>query len=329
MKTAQRQQQGSNQAWNITVEPASANDTVTITLPETTDCNASDAICTHDGRPLSHSLSATVVDAASASAGDAAKGVVADDALDAPLAVADGVTPEEATQALFGERRLSEAQLTALDRLGNRNGGYDLGDVLSWIERCRRGEARCGRSSTDPGPASAAALLGVAAAGRRRTSKQPKRGDSGRRARSPVRGMRRRARKAGYALAMLLAATMAWSCTDGSVGPAAAVRDPGFLTVELTTAPGARDIGVLLMLEGPTLDSLRAPGLDFVESGAASPKQVVVSGPLVTGPILEFWVPDRRLRTQQYRVRVLEIAGETYALSNPSKYRVEIGRAPG
>ncbi len=332
VKTAQRQQQGSNQAWNITVEPASANDTVTITLPETTDCNASDAICTHDGRPLSHSLSATVVDAASASAGDAAKGVVADDALDAPLAVADGVTPEEATQALFGERRLSEAQLTALDRLGNRNGGYDLGDVLSWIERCRRGEARCGRSSTDPGPASAAALLGVAAAGRRRTSKQPKRGDSGRRARSPVRGMRRRARKAGYALAMLLAATMAWSCTDGSVGPAApaaAVRDPGFLTVELTTAPGARDIGVLLMLEGPTLDSLRAPGLDFVESGAASPKQVVVSGPLVTGPILEFWVPDRRLRTQQYRVRVLEIAGETYALSNPSKYRVEIGRAPG
>ena len=60
---AKRQQQGSNQAWNITVEPTSANDTVTITLPETTDCDAVDAICTGDERPLSHSLSSVVAGA--------------------------------------------------------------------------------------------------------------------------------------------------------------------------------------------------------------------------------------------------------------------------
>ena len=65
VKTAQRQQQGSNQAWNITVEPTSANDTVTITLPETTDCDASGAICTGGGRPLSHSLSSVVAGAVS------------------------------------------------------------------------------------------------------------------------------------------------------------------------------------------------------------------------------------------------------------------------
>ena len=59
VKTAQRQQQGSNQAWNITVEP-DGQGAVTIMLPETTDCDASGAICTGDGRPLSHSLSSVV-----------------------------------------------------------------------------------------------------------------------------------------------------------------------------------------------------------------------------------------------------------------------------
>ena len=45
--------------WKITIEPDSAQ-AVTVRLPETTDCDASGAICTGDGRPLSHSLSATV-----------------------------------------------------------------------------------------------------------------------------------------------------------------------------------------------------------------------------------------------------------------------------
>ena len=317
-----RRVDGRDDLREIHVEPTSANDTVTVTLPETTDCNATGAICTGDGRPLSHSLSATVAPAASASASVAESGDVVDDA----LALADGVTPEEATQALFGERRLSEAQLTALDRLGNRNGGYDLGDVLSWIERCRRGEARCGRSSTDSGPASSAALLGAAAAGRRRTSKQPKRGDSGCRGRSPVRGMRRRARKAGYALAMLLAATMAWSCTDGSAGPAApaaAVRDPGFLTVEWTGPAAARDIGVLIELEGPGIETVRAPGLDLYQSSAPGRHQVVVAGALRSGALMQFRVPDRG-QLPLYRVRVVQVTGEDYALRDPGEYRAVI-----
>ena len=317
-----RRVDGRDDLREIHVEPTSATDTVTVTLPETTDCNATGAICTGDGRPLSHSLSATVAPAASASASVAESGDVVEDA----LALADGVTPEEATRALFGERRLSEAQLTALDRLGNRNGGYDLGDVLSWIERCRRGEARCGRSSTDPGPAGAAALLGAAAAGRRRTSKRPGRGDSGRRGRSPVRGMRRRARKAGCALAMLLAAAMAWSCTDGSAGPAApaaAVRGPGFLTVEWTGPAAARDIGVLIELEGPGIETVRAPGLDLYESSAPGPRQVVVAGTLRAGALVEFRVPDRG-QLSLYRVRVVQVTGEDYALRDPGEYRAVI-----
>ena len=57
---AKRQQEGSNLRWTITVRPNSPSDTVAITLPETTDCNADGAICADDDRPLSHSLAATI-----------------------------------------------------------------------------------------------------------------------------------------------------------------------------------------------------------------------------------------------------------------------------
>ena len=55
----QRKEQGSNQNWTITVEP-DGNDAITITLPETTDCNADGAICTGDGKKLSTSTSVQV-----------------------------------------------------------------------------------------------------------------------------------------------------------------------------------------------------------------------------------------------------------------------------
>ena len=58
---AQRKVPGSNQTWTITVKP-DGNGTVTITLPETTNCGDQGAICTKDdsGRKLSNSLSFTV-----------------------------------------------------------------------------------------------------------------------------------------------------------------------------------------------------------------------------------------------------------------------------
>ena len=60
VKKAQRQVKGSNIGWTITVEPAS-NAHVEIVLPATTDCGATGAICTADGRKLSNSLDFTVV----------------------------------------------------------------------------------------------------------------------------------------------------------------------------------------------------------------------------------------------------------------------------
>ena len=57
--TAARRVDRRTDLWQITVDPAS-NEAVTIRLPETTDCDASGAICTSDGRALSHTLSATI-----------------------------------------------------------------------------------------------------------------------------------------------------------------------------------------------------------------------------------------------------------------------------
>ena len=56
---AARQVKGSNLGWTITVEPDS-NAAVRIILPATTDCDATGAICTQDGRKLSNSLDFTV-----------------------------------------------------------------------------------------------------------------------------------------------------------------------------------------------------------------------------------------------------------------------------
>ena len=56
---AQRRTQGTNQYWLITVDP-DGNGDVTVTLPATTDCNATGAICDYDSNMLSNSPSFTV-----------------------------------------------------------------------------------------------------------------------------------------------------------------------------------------------------------------------------------------------------------------------------
>ena len=247
------------------------------------------------------------------------------DTTDDALALVDDLTREVAAAVLLGEQTLSEARLAALDRLGNRNGRYDLGDLLSWIARCRRGEARCGSTSTDSGPA-AAAMPAAAAAGSRSIPRRPRRRDSGRRGRcrgrSSIGGIRHRARVAGYALAILLAA-MTWSCTEGSVGPVAAKPDPGFLTVEWSGPATNRDVGVLLELEGPTIDAVRAPGLELYESSAPGPHRIVVAGVLRPGALVQFRVPDRN-QFALYRVRVLQVTGEDYGLRDVGEYQAVI-----
>ncbi len=54
-----RKVRGSNETWTVHVTPSGTGD-VTITLPETTDCDDDGAICTADGGMLNHSPTATV-----------------------------------------------------------------------------------------------------------------------------------------------------------------------------------------------------------------------------------------------------------------------------
>ena len=283
----------------------------------------SDPLCTEGDSPSASCTDDYVVgDPSSASMQVTASASSSDDALEDALTLVDDLTPDVAAAVLLGEQTLGEAELAALDRMGNGNGRYDLGDLLSWIDRCRRGEARCGRTSTDSGPA-AAALLGGAAAGGRRTPRRPGRRDSGRRGGASTGGIRRRARMAGQVLAVLLAATTVWSCTEGSVAPAAYVQDPGFLTVEWSGPATHRDVGVLLELEGPTIDAVRAPGLELYESSSPGPHRIVVAGVLRPGPLVQFRVPDRG-QFALYRVRVLEVTGEGYGLRDPTEYRAVV-----
>ena len=306
---------------------------MTISLPETTDCNATGAICTEDKRSLSHSLSATVIDAAMSTSGDMAKGDIMID-LDDALVAASGTTPDEAAAALFGEAELGERRLDALDRLGNRNGRYDLGDFVAWRERCRQGGADSGAGATHPGPAAAATTKPGPAGSRRRSGRpgggrdpgrRPSRRDPGRRPSGPTRRTRRRGGMRRQVLAALFAAATAWSCADGEgpAGPAPAVQDPGLLRVELAGPAANRDVGVLLQLEGPGIETVRALGFELFESGASGRRQVILAGSLGPGPLLQFHVPDRNL-LPLYRIHIVQVTGEDYGLRDPGDYRARI-----
>ena len=67
--TRARRVNGSSALWEITVEPGSG-DSVTVTLPETTDCAAQGAVCTSDGRMLSASVKLTVTGPGSSRRGE-------------------------------------------------------------------------------------------------------------------------------------------------------------------------------------------------------------------------------------------------------------------
>ena len=67
---AKRVAKGENRRWTITVQPDSFED-VEVTLPATTDCAAPGAVCTHGGRKLSNTVTATVQGPALLSVADA------------------------------------------------------------------------------------------------------------------------------------------------------------------------------------------------------------------------------------------------------------------
>ncbi len=227
------------------------------------------------------------------------------------LAIVGELSPDDAADALLARSGLEEKRLEALDRLGNANGRYDVGDLLAWIERCRTGGARCdGSPKTSP---SAAALPAAIAAGA--VPRRPRR-------RAP-RGRVRRRRRTGM-LTVLCAATL-WSC-DAAGGPTAAVPpEPGLLTVEWTApARGPVAAGALVEIDGPHVGDARvAGGLELYATEGTGPKQFVLAGTMRNGAVLEFEVPDKR-QAGLYSVRVVEVAGDDHRLLDADRYRAGI-----
>ena len=119
-----------NGGWGIIVTAGSdannTNETVTLTL------SASGG--GYDGQTETVVVTVRDTGAGAATASDS-DGEVESEA----LRLLQDVTPDAAAAALFEHEGLAEAQFDALDLLGNGNGNYDLGDLLSWIARCRRG----------------------------------------------------------------------------------------------------------------------------------------------------------------------------------------------
>ena len=97
---ARRRTQGSNQAWDITIEPSGTGN-VGVRLPATASCNDAAAICTADGRALSNSVSASVTGPAGLAVADAEAEENEDDSIDFTVkldrAAAGTVTVDYAT----------------------------------------------------------------------------------------------------------------------------------------------------------------------------------------------------------------------------------------
>ena len=329
---------GRRDLFKMTVRPDSDGD-VTITLPAGRECATSGAICTkgENRRQLTNSPSATVKGPAASSAAAAPGWPDRAARLCSALAAGDGLTPSSAAAALWGDGDPGKDRLDALDSLGNENGRYDLGDMLAWAARCRGGEASGPAAGSGP-PSPPPALPASGPAG----------GASWRRKRARGTGRHRRPvtdepadprsvktpRSGWLRLALLVAVTSVWGCGDGIVDPRggdvanAAAVDPGPLHVRLTAPPQARDIGAMLVVEGPAIDSLQAPGLEMFETEESSStrREVVIAGALPPdGPVLRVWVPHRGDHAR-YRVRLLQVAAEDFTLGDLSVYRSVISR---
>lgn len=107
---------------------------------------------------------------------------------------------------------------------------------------------------------------------------------------------------------------------------AVALPLPGFLTVDLTLPNSNDDAGVMLEVEGPGLDSLRATDFELFHAGTPLRRRIVVAGRLRTGGVLEFWVPNVA-HADGYQVRLLEVAAaQSYEQRDLEGYGVVVRR---
>ncbi len=125
---------------------------------------------------------------------------------------------------------------------------------------------------------------------------------------------------------VLAAITLACSgdSNNGGTGPPQDVSDPGFVDVTLST-PNSNDGALLLRLSGGTMDSLTASSgsIFFAETGTNT-FRVMVAGAIVDGPIVRFWMPDRRNVSQYVATLEQAAARSTYEQQSIAGYSLSI-----
>ena len=131
--------------------------------------------------------------------------------------------------------------------------------------------------------------------------------------------------------AALVAIAVTLACGDDTgldtTGPQATnVPDPGFVNVSLTS-PNSNDGALLIQLSGGEIDSLiGATASMFAAETGSNTFRIFVAGTIPDGPVLRFWVPDRR-DLSPYTATLEQAATRgTYVQQDISSYALSVER---
>ena len=133
-----------------------------------------------------------------------------------------------------------------------------------------------------------------------------------------------RPRQAGAVVLAALTITCGKDSDNGGTGPAEDPIDPGFVNVTLAT-PNSNDGALLLTVSGGPIDSLTASaGTIFFASTGTNTFRVMVAGTIGDGPVVRFWMPDRRNVAQYVATLQQAAVRSTYEQQDISGYSLSI-----
>ena len=133
-----------------------------------------------------------------------------------------------------------------------------------------------------------------------------------------------RPRKSGAVVLAAITLACSGDSNNGGTGPLPSVANPGFVNVTLST-PNSNDGALLLTLSGGAIDSLTASsGSIFFASTGTNTFRVMVAGTITDGPIVRFWMPDRRNISQYLATLEQAAARSTYEQQSIGGYSLSI-----
>ncbi len=133
-----------------------------------------------------------------------------------------------------------------------------------------------------------------------------------------------RPRKSGAVVLAAITLACSGDSDNGGTGPPLDVANPGFVNVTLST-PNSNDGALLLRLSGGVIDSLTASSgsIFFAETGT-NIFRVMVAGTITDGPVVRFWMPDRRNVSQYLATLEQAAVRSTYEQQSIGGYSLSI-----